>query len=173
MPALRWNIRTVDRPNSRVLVSPAPVYDIVDPDDNYNTPSWWRSVVVVDRANSQVHVKMRACRLVLTCLAGENNYILESGTLGVTSVSDLDSTRIGQHIDVDPQLPSTNGVEFEFELVSVTGDARSFYLETSAVAPSGVMYLELYFRLFDIDNTMVPPAVGATYTMDLYFWSIG
>lgn len=172
MPTLLEHILTIDRPNSRVLVSPAPTYDVTDPGDDFATPSWWRSIVYVDRVNSLVRLKMRACRLVFTCLTGTDNYTIESGTVGITSLYDIDSSRIGQWVSVDPMLPSTNGRAFDADLISVSGDSRGVYSVSWGFAgPLGVTAIPFGLKLIS-DNSDVAPVVGATYTIDFIFWTI-
>lgn len=168
MPTLREHRLTLDRPNSRVLVQPALTYDVVDPGDNFPTPAWWRSVVYVDRGAGVVRIRMKAARLVFTVGSGLDNYVIEPGTSGALALYDLAPTRVGQNITVTPTLPSTNGRDYAWELVSKTGDPRVLTLvNTGFAAPTGVDVIPTELR---VSGTPVAPAIGATYTYDLYFW---
>lgn len=168
MPTLREHTLLLDRPN--VWVYPPTTYDLDDPGDDLPTPGWWRSVVFVDRTASKVRLRMRAARLDVTVGAGVDNYTLNGGTAGISSVYDLAPTRIGQNFVVDPLLPSTNGREYAVDLVSKTGDARSIYAaQTGFAAPTGVSVIPFELRLVS-GGTPVAPAVGATYVLDVFFW---
>lgn len=176
MPTLREHILLLDRPH--VWAYPATTYDVVDPGDNFPTPAWWRSVVYVDRGAGVVRLRMKAARVIFTVDDGlpgstENTYTLETGTEGVVQVYDLASSalpaeRVGQNIEVTPTLPSTNGRDYSWELVSKSGDPRVLTLvNTGFAAPMGVDNIPIEFRE---SGTPVAPLDGATYTLDLYFW---
>lgn len=167
MPTLREHTLLLDRPN--VWVYPATTYDVADPGDNFPTPAWWRSVVYVDRGAGVVRLRMKAARVIFTVGAGIDNYTLDAGTEGVSAIYDLAPTRIGQNVVVTPTMPSTNGRDYAFELVSKVGDARNLTLvNTGFAAPTGVDVIPIEFR---VSGTPVAPLDGATYTLDLYFWS--
>ena len=166
MPTLPHHRREVDLPNARVKIRPSSTFDVTDLGDNFPTPAWWEGRIRFDAG--RVYLTTRMVRVIYTCLAGTDNYTLQSGTVGVASgplsFYDVNSTRIGQVVVVDPILQSTNGREYNAELIAKSGDARSLTVRSTTVRPSGVDVINLDLMQ---GATEVAPVVGATYTVDI------
>ena len=112
-------------------------------------------------------------RLTYTPLTGQDNYTVGASSgvaAGPDNLYDLDASRTGQTVVVDPLLPSSNGWDTDAELISKSGDARTLSVTIySAIGIFGIATIS--FGLLQ-GNTPVAPLVGATYIVDFRMFPV-
>lgn len=134
-------------------------------------PSWWKTEIYVSHGAQTVGVKVLGTVAVMKCLSGVGNYSEEAGSNGVDFFDDIDASRIGQRIWMDPWLPSTNDYVYDVSLKSYTGDSRTLTLGHYNLGPEAgfdnqVSRIEVFLREGASD---VAPAVNGVYTYEIRF----
>ena len=142
-------------------------------------PSYWQTVMRINRGAQTVSFSMRGGFATFTCNAVDD-YTVETESSNITSVADITGNPDeGQRIVFSSKLPSTNDHGYLVRLVSQSGDARllhslgsdggALYLGRDAGDSNRVAYVEV--GLADVDGP-VAPQVGATYTFEITFWRL-
>lgn len=138
-------------------------------------PSYWRTVMRIDRTASTVSFSIRGTYAIFTCNAiGSDDFTVETGSENVDHVVDYGYTSVGQLIWFTDMLPSTNDHDYAVRLVSQSGDARLLHCILANVGrepgySNRVSYVHI--ELADVDGP-VAPFVGATYAIDVLFWKL-
>lgn len=136
------------------------------------SPSSWETELHVNHGSQTVEVKMRGSTAAMKCLTGVGNYSEQPGSTGVDFFDDIDASRVGQRIWLDPWLPSTDVHYYNVTLASYSGDARTLTLGHYNIGPEAgfnnrVSRVEVFLKEGSVE---VAPTVGATYVFDVLFW---
>jgi len=134
-------------------------------------PAWWQTELYISHGSKTVEVKVLGVVASMKCLAGVGNYSEQAGTVGVDFFDDIDASRIGQRIWMDPWLPSTNDYTYFVTLKEYSGDARSLTIGHHNLGPEAafdnqVSRIEVFLKE---GGTEVAPAVNGIYKYEIRF----
>lgn len=141
---------------------------VVPPD---GAPEWWETEIHISHGDKTVRVEMLGVTAIFECLVGLGNYDVDPAATGVDFVDDIDGTRVGQRIWLDPWLPSTNDYVHAVTLLGYTGDPRALTLGHFDLGPeAGFDNLVSRVEVFLMeDGVEVAPVVGGVYTFQIRF----